>query len=233
MMGAWLGVGERISAFSSWPRSFPAVVGFSVSAGNDAGGNPFPMQKAKVSAAVRRHGEAGGLYITVLTDPPPGAHYGEFRHAGHIILAEPAPRWLCGRRVIELTRAALFPRFQSAEFCCHLGFVTASCPGRSSVSCWQGCFAARVGHMTPMKAQGGPQRGPSDGLAYFGKLFTERRNCTGTAGLATTRPSSRESRVGTPFPSPISPRSGRELQGERCQQFGCPRRRVTARPWGS
>ena len=38
------------------------------------------MQMAKISAAVKRHSNAGLLYLTVLTDPTTGGGYSKFRH---------------------------------------------------------------------------------------------------------------------------------------------------------
>ncbi len=47
------------------------------------------MQMAKTSAAVSRHDQAGGLYISVLTDPTTGGVTASFAMLGDIILAEP------------------------------------------------------------------------------------------------------------------------------------------------
>ena len=47
------------------------------------------MQMAKTSAAVKRHSEAGLLYISVLTDPTTGGVTASFAMLGDIILAEP------------------------------------------------------------------------------------------------------------------------------------------------
>lgn len=82
------------------------------------------MQMAKVSAAVARHSEAGGLYITVLTDPTTGGVTASFASLGDIILAEPhATVGFAGRRVIEGTIGATLPEdFQSAEFLQEHGF---------------------------------------------------------------------------------------------------------------
>ena len=47
------------------------------------------MQMAKTSAALKRHSEAGLLYISVLTDPTTGGVTASFATLGDIILAEP------------------------------------------------------------------------------------------------------------------------------------------------
>lgn len=47
------------------------------------------MQMAKCSGAVKRHSEAGLLYIAVLTDPTTGGVTASFAMQADIILAEP------------------------------------------------------------------------------------------------------------------------------------------------
>lgn len=47
------------------------------------------MQMAKTSAALARFGEAGGLYISVITDPTTGGVSASFASLGDIIIAEP------------------------------------------------------------------------------------------------------------------------------------------------
>ena len=60
------------------------------------------MQMAKTSAALKRHSDAGLLYITVLTDPTTGGVTASFAMLGDIILAEPkALIGFAGPRVIE------------------------------------------------------------------------------------------------------------------------------------
>ena len=83
------------------------------------------MQMAKTSAAVSRHDDSGGLYITVLTDPTTGGVAASFAALGDITLAEPKVLiGFAGRRVIESTiRQRLPDDFQSAEFFLEHGFV--------------------------------------------------------------------------------------------------------------
>lgn len=88
------------------------------------------MQMAKTSAAVRRHGKAGLLYITVLTDPTTGGVTASFAMLGDIILAEPgALIGFAGPRVIEQTIRQKLPKgFQRAEFLLEHGFLDAIVP---------------------------------------------------------------------------------------------------------
>ncbi len=83
------------------------------------------MQMAKTSAALKRHQEAGQLYITVLTDPTTGGVTASFAMLGDIILAEPkALIGFAGPRVIEQTIGQKIPEgFQRSEFLLEHGFV--------------------------------------------------------------------------------------------------------------
>ena len=83
------------------------------------------MQMAKISAAVKRHSNAGLLYTTVLTDPTTGGVTASFAMEGDIILAEPQTLvGFAGRRVIEQTiRQQLPDDFQKAEFLLQHGFI--------------------------------------------------------------------------------------------------------------
>ncbi|EOH97264.1 acetyl-coenzyme A carboxylase carboxyl transferase subunit beta [Enterococcus moraviensis ATCC BAA-383] len=83
------------------------------------------MQMAKISSALKRHSNAGLLYITVLTDPTTGGVTASFAMDGDIILAEPQSLiGFAGRRVIEQTiRQELPDDFQKAEFLLDHGFV--------------------------------------------------------------------------------------------------------------
>ena len=59
------------------------------------------MQMAKTSAALKRHSDAGLLYISVLTDPTTGGVTASFAMLGDVILAEPkALIGFAGPRVI-------------------------------------------------------------------------------------------------------------------------------------
>ena len=88
------------------------------------------MQMAKTSGAVKRHSDAGLLYITVLTDPTTGGVTASFAMEGDIILSEPkALIAFAGPRVIEQTIRQKLPKdFQSAEFLLEKGFIDAVVP---------------------------------------------------------------------------------------------------------
>ena len=83
------------------------------------------MQMAKTSAALKRHQEAGQLYVSVLTDPTTGGVTASFAMLGDIILAEPkALIAFAGPRVIEQTIGQKLPEgFQRSEFLLEHGFV--------------------------------------------------------------------------------------------------------------
>ena len=83
------------------------------------------MQMAKTSAALKRHHDAGCLYVSVLTDPTTGGVTASFAMLGDIILAEPgALIGFAGPRVIEQTIGEKLPDgFQRSEFQLEHGFV--------------------------------------------------------------------------------------------------------------
>ena len=85
------------------------------------------MQTEKTSAALKRHSDAGNLYISVCTDPTTGGVTASFAMLGDIILAEPkAMIGFAGPRVIEQTIGKQLPEgFQRAEFQLEHGFVDA------------------------------------------------------------------------------------------------------------
>jgi acetyl-CoA carboxylase carboxyl transferase subunit beta len=120
-------VGEKLTLAFEYALShkLPVVV-FTASGGaRMQEGIVSLMQMAKVSAAVKRHSDAGLLYITVLTDPTTGGVTASFAMQGDIILAEPgALVGFAGRRVIEQTIKQILPEgFQSAEFVREHGFI--------------------------------------------------------------------------------------------------------------
>ena len=83
------------------------------------------MQMAKTSAALKRHHEAGQLFISVLTDPTTGGVTASFAMLGDIIIAEPgALIGFAGPRVIEQTIGQKLPKgFQRSEFLLEHGFI--------------------------------------------------------------------------------------------------------------
>ncbi len=83
------------------------------------------MQMAKTSGALKRHHEAGHLFVSVLTDPTTGGVTASFAMLGDIILAEPkALIGFAGPRVIQQTIGQKLPEgFQRSEFLVEHGFV--------------------------------------------------------------------------------------------------------------
>ncbi len=122
-------VGEKICRVFEKARELGLpVVGFTVSGGaRMQEGVTSLMQMAKVSAAVRRHSEAGLLYICVLTDPTTGGVTASFAMEGDVTLAEPgALVAFAGPRVIEQTARKKLPAgFQRSEFILEHGFCDA------------------------------------------------------------------------------------------------------------
>lgn len=128
MMGSMgSAVGEKItSLFEYAVKHRLPVIGFTVSGGaRMQEGLLSLMQMAKTSAAVKRHSDAGLLYIAVLTDPTTGGVTASFAMEADIILAEPgATIGFAGARVIEqTTRKSLPEGFQKSEFVLKHGFV--------------------------------------------------------------------------------------------------------------
>jgi acetyl-CoA carboxylase carboxyl transferase subunit beta len=83
------------------------------------------MQMAKVSAALGQYDQAGGLYISILTNPTMGGVAASFALQGDLCLAEPgALIGFAGRRTIKNTvRLDLPEGFQTSEFNLQHGFV--------------------------------------------------------------------------------------------------------------
>lgn len=83
------------------------------------------MQMAKVSAALARYDSAGGLYVSILTNPTMGGVAASFALQGDITLAEPgALVGFAGKRTIWNTvRLELPDGFQTSEFLLQHGFV--------------------------------------------------------------------------------------------------------------
>ncbi|MFQ5645297.1 MAG: acetyl-CoA carboxylase, carboxyltransferase subunit beta [bacterium] len=83
------------------------------------------MQMAKTSAAVKKIGEAGLPFISLLTDPTMGGVSASFAMLGDVIMAEPkALIGFAGPRVIEQTiRKTLPDGFQRSEFLVEHGMI--------------------------------------------------------------------------------------------------------------
>lgn len=128
MMGS-MGVitGEKITrAFEyATENAMPIVVCTAAGGARMQEGILSLMQMAKTSGAVKRHSDAGNLYITVLTDPTTGGVTASFAMEGDIILAEPDCLVAsAGPRVIEQTIRQKLPKdFQTSEFVLQKGFI--------------------------------------------------------------------------------------------------------------
>lgn len=122
-------VGEKIArAFERATEEKLPVIVFCCSGGaRMQEGMVSLMQMAKTSAAIKRHSNAGLLYISMLTDPTTGGVTASFAMLGDIILAEPdALIGFAGQRVIEQTIGQKLPEgFQRAEFLLEHGFIDA------------------------------------------------------------------------------------------------------------
>ena len=83
------------------------------------------MQMEKTSAAIRKHGDAGLLYCSILTDPTTGGVTASFAMLGDVIMAEPgALVGFAGPRVIKQTIGQELPEgFQTSEFLLEHGLV--------------------------------------------------------------------------------------------------------------
>jgi acetyl-CoA carboxylase carboxyl transferase subunit beta len=120
-------VGERIALLfeRARERKVPCVV-FTASGGaRMEEGMLALMQMAKTTLAVRRFRDAGGYYLSVLTDPTTGGVSASFAFQADVILAEArAAIGFAGRRVIEQTiRQKLPDNFQTAEFLLEKGAI--------------------------------------------------------------------------------------------------------------
>ncbi len=120
-------VGEKITRLFEYAlENRLPVIGYTVSGGaRMQEGLVSLMQMAKTSAAVKRHSDAGLLYIAVLTDPTTGGVTASFAMEADIILAEPdAIVGFAGARVIEQTTKKALPKgFQKSEFVLKHGFI--------------------------------------------------------------------------------------------------------------
>lgn len=120
-------VGEKITrAVERATREHLPVVIFACSGGaRMQEGIVSLMQMAKTAAALKRHSQAGLLYVSVLTDPTTGGVTASFAMLGDVILAEPqALIGFAGPRVIEQTIGEKLPKgFQRSEFLLEHGFI--------------------------------------------------------------------------------------------------------------
>lgn len=83
------------------------------------------MQMAKVSAALARYDESGGLFLSVLTNPTMGGVAASFASLGDLVFAEPkALIGFAGPRTIKATIGIELPEgFQTSEFLLEHGYI--------------------------------------------------------------------------------------------------------------
>ena len=83
------------------------------------------MQMAKISAALGRYDDAGGLFISVLTNPTMGGVAASFASLGDLVFAEPkALIGFAGPRTIKATIRIELPKgFQTSEFLLEHGYI--------------------------------------------------------------------------------------------------------------
>ncbi len=105
------------------------------------------MQMAKTSAAVAHHGQAGLLFMSVLTHPSTAGVMASFATLGDIIMAEPkALIGFAGPRVIkETTREDIPKGFQRSEFVLKHGLIDMIVHRKDMTS----TLISLLGYMTP------------------------------------------------------------------------------------
>lgn len=120
-------VGEKITQMieTATKRKLPVILFCCSGGARMQEGIVSLMQMAKTSQALKKHDEAGLLYVSILTDPTTGGVMASFAMLGDVILAEPgALIGFAGPRVIEQTIGQRLPEgFQRAEFLLEHGFI--------------------------------------------------------------------------------------------------------------
>lgn len=127
--GASMGsvVGEKItrSIEMATEQNLPLIIASCSGGARMQEGSLSLMQMAKTSAALARLDDAGGLFISLLTDPTTGGVTASFAMLGDVIIAEPkALIGFAGPRVIANTvREELPDGFQRSEHLLAKGFI--------------------------------------------------------------------------------------------------------------
>jgi acetyl-CoA carboxylase carboxyl transferase subunit beta len=121
-------VGERLTRLIEWATEQNlALIIISASGGGARmhEGILSLMQMAKVSAALARYDAAGGLFISVLTNPTMGGVAASFASLGDLVFAEPkALIGFAGPRTIKATIGIELPEgFQTSEFLLEHGYI--------------------------------------------------------------------------------------------------------------
>lgn len=128
-------VGEKIASITEYAmkKKLPLII-FSASGGARMQEGLFSlMQMAKTSAAVEKFKNAGGLFISCLTNPTTGGVSASYASLGDIIIAEPgALVGFAGPRVIEQTIGQKLPEgFQRSEFLLEHGMIDMIVPRKN------------------------------------------------------------------------------------------------------
>jgi len=120
-------VGEKVTSATerAMAEKLPLVIVTASGGARMQEGMVSLVQMAKTSAAIGQFSDAGGLYITVMSDPTTAGVAASFAFLGDVIIAEPgAMIGFAGPRVIANTiRAELPEGFQTAEFMLEHGFI--------------------------------------------------------------------------------------------------------------
>lgn len=119
-------VGEKVTRlFEKAKKMKLPVILFCCSGGARMQEGIISLMQMEKTAAVKRHSEAGLLYISVLTNPTMGGVTASFAMLADIVLAEKGAKiGFAGARVIEQNTGEKLPEgFQTAEFQKEHGFV--------------------------------------------------------------------------------------------------------------
>ncbi|MCL1989827.1 MAG: acetyl-CoA carboxylase carboxyltransferase subunit alpha [Defluviitaleaceae bacterium] len=120
-------VGERITRLCEYAteKKLPLVIVTTSGGARMQEGILSLMQMAKTVAAIKKHSDAGLLYLSVLTDPTMGGVSASFAMMADVIIAEPnALIGFAGPRVIKQTIKQELPKgFQTSEFLLKRGLI--------------------------------------------------------------------------------------------------------------
>jgi acetyl-CoA carboxylase carboxyl transferase beta subunit len=124
-MGSVVGEKFCLAAELAARRGMPLVVVAASGGARMQEGVLSLMQMTKTSAAVGRLNAAGGLFLSILTNPTTAGVMASFASLGDVVLAEPrALIGFTGPRVIEQTiRRELPAGFQKSEFLLEHGLI--------------------------------------------------------------------------------------------------------------
>ena len=124
-MGSVVGHKISIAVDKAYEQKCPLIIVTASGGARMQEGIISLMQLAKISTKLARFSKAGGLYITILTDPTTGGITASFGMQGDVIYSEPkALIGFAGPRVIKQTIGQDLPKgFQRSEFLFEKGFI--------------------------------------------------------------------------------------------------------------